>query len=437
MQRSNRFVLPLDHEREWYRYHHLFEELLRAELDRTDPGHAPELCRRAARWWESNGQPEEAVSYARQAEDVDLVATLVLRYGNEVFESGRAATTEAWLDWLDENGGVERNQAVAVQGAMARSVLGQAAAAERWADAAEKGSFNGTLPDGSASIESWLAMLRAFRGSGGAERIGPNAEFAVENLARSSPWRAAAMVVLALSRWVFADSEEADDLFAQVAEESLDLGVPSATTLSLAERGAIAIERNEWGEAEGFAHHALLILGNFRMEETPLNTLVYAVAARVALHRGDARRASEMLTRAQRLRPRLTHAIAILPVQTRLELARAYLAIGDAAGGGTMLREADSLLRSLPDLGRLPAEAEEIRSKLKTVRAEAAGASTLTTAELRLLPQLVTHLSFREIGERLFISRHTVKTQAMSIYRKLEVTSRSDAVERAGDIGLL
>ena len=144
-----------------------------------------------------------------------------------------------------------------------------------------------------------------------------------------------------------------------------------------------------------------------------------------------------MLTRAQRLRPRLTHAIAILPVQTRLELARAYLAMGDAAGGGTMLREADSLLRSLPDLGRLPAEAEEIRSKLKTVRAEAAGASTLTTAELRLLPQLVTHLSFREIGERLFISRHTVKTQAMSIYRKLEVTSRSDAVERARDIGLL
>ena len=265
----NRFVLPLDHEREWYRYHHLFEELLRAELDRSDPGRAPELCRRAARWWESNGQPEEAVSYAQQAEDVDLVATLVLRYGNEVIESGRAATTEAWLDWLDENGGVERNQAVAVQGAMARSVLGQAAAAERWADAAEKGSFNGALPDGSASIESWLAMLRAFRGSGGAERIRPNAEFAVENLSRSSPWRAAAMVVLGLSRWVFADSEAADDLFAQVAEESLDLGVPSATTLSLAERGAIAIERNEWGEAEGFAHHALMILGNFDGGDPP------------------------------------------------------------------------------------------------------------------------------------------------------------------------
>ena len=63
--------------------------------------------------------------------------------------------------------------------------------------------------------------------------------------------------------------------------------------------------------------------------------------------------------------------------------------------------------------------------------------STLTTAELRLLPLLATHLNFFEFGERLFISRYTVKSQVVSIYRKLGVSSRSEAVQQLQEIGLL
>ena len=61
----------------------------------------------------------------------------------------------------------------------------------------------------------------------------------------------------------------------------------------------------------------------------------------------------------------------------------------------------------------------------------------LTRAELRLLPLLATHLSFREIGARLYVSRNTVKTQAISVYRKLGVSSRSDAIEHAVQLGLV
>ena len=61
----------------------------------------------------------------------------------------------------------------------------------------------------------------------------------------------------------------------------------------------------------------------------------------------------------------------------------------------------------------------------------------LTRAELRLLPLLATHLSFREIGARLYVSRNTVKTQAISVYRKLGVSSRSDAIEHAVRLGLV
>ena len=77
------------------------------------------------------------------------------------------------------------------------------------------------------------------------------------------------------------------------------------------------------------------------------------------------------------------------------------------------------------------------RAELEALRSSPYGAPPLTPAEARLLPLLTTHRSFREIGEELFISPHTVKTQAISIYRKLGVSSRGEAVRVAREIGLL
>jgi LuxR family maltose regulon positive regulatory protein len=161
------------------------------------------------------------------------------------------------------------------------------------------------------------------------------------------------------------------------------------------------------------------------------------VVARTALHRGDGPRAREHLAQAARLRPLLTYAIPTLAVQTLLELVRAYLALDDAAGARAVLRDARDILQLRPDLGILPEQAEKLRAKLATISGATVGASSLTTAELRLLPLLVTHLSLPEIGERLYISRHTVKTQAISVYRKLGASSPSQAIDRASELGLL
>ena len=102
-----------------------------------------------------------------------------------------------------------------------------------------------------------------------------------------------------------------------------------------------------------------------------------------------------------------------------------------------MLAEVRDILVHRPGLGALVNEAAEIQRQAERMRGEVSGASTLTTAELRLLPLLTTHLSFREIGAQLFISHNTVKTQAISIYRKLDATSRSEAIRRAVQVGLL
>jgi LuxR family maltose regulon positive regulatory protein len=158
--------------------------------------------------------------------------------------------------------------------------------------------------------------------------------------------------------------------------------------------------------------------------------------ARVAVHQGDVPGAQQHLARAARLRPLLTYALPYFAVQTLLEMGRAYLSLDDTAGARTVLRQARDVLRQRPDLGVLPTQVDELRSKVDTSRGGIAGVSSLTTAELRLLPLLPTRLTFAEIGQRLYVSQHTVKTQATSVYRKLGVSSRGQAAQRLQELGL-
>jgi LuxR family transcriptional regulator, maltose regulon positive regulatory protein len=145
-----------------------------------------------------------------------------------------------------------------------------------------------------------------------------------------------------------------------------------------------------------------------------------------------------VLVSAQRLRPLLTYAHPHLAVQTRIELIRVHLALADLAGARTLMREIDEILKRRPELGTLVGEAQALRARLSAEHAPTApGVSSLTAAELRVLPLLATHLSFPEIGAEIFLSPHTVKSQAMSIYRKLDASSRHQAVTRSRELGLL
>ena len=158
---------------------------------------------------------------------------------------------------------------------------------------------------------------------------------------------------------------------------------------------------------------------------------VLAASARVAHRLGDARRFTEYVAGAQLEWPRLTTATPWLSALTLLELARVHVASGDSAGARTVLRELHDLLRQRPDLGIVGDRARAAGRSDPELPINAAGATALTPAELRLLPLLPTHLTFPEIAARLFLSRHTIKTQAISIYRKLDVASRGAAVTRA------
>ena len=166
------------------------------------------------------------------------------------------------------------------------------------------------------------------------------------------------------------------------------------------------------------------------------SALVYAWAARAALHRGNISQGRFYLGRAARLRPLLSYALPVGSVQALLELVRCYLTLADPGGAAAVLSQVHDILQQRPELGVLPRQADQLQSQLAKMNATAVGASSLTAAELRLLPLLSTHLSYREIGERLYVSSHTVKTQAYSAYQKLGASSRSEAVARAHDLGL-
>ena len=98
LARTNLFLLPLDDSGEWYRFHHLFAQLLRVELERREPGLAPTLHRRAFAWHRANGARDAAIEHALEggafAEAGELVAAAWIHY----IQAARHATVNAWLD---------------------------------------------------------------------------------------------------------------------------------------------------------------------------------------------------------------------------------------------------------------------------------------------------------------------------------------------------
>jgi LuxR family maltose regulon positive regulatory protein len=437
LERSNLLVVPLDRQRNWYRYHPLFRELLRGQLERDEPELVGQLTLRAARWCQQQGLVEAAIGYAMDAGDADLVARSVEQAAISVYRSGRLATVQGWFDWFDDHDLLQHYPAVAMLGAWIQALGGHAAAAERWADAAERGSYAGMLPDGSASIEGWRALLRAKLCRHGVRQMRADAELALQLIPLGSLWRAPAQLLLGISHLLAGDLGVADRVVAEAVEAAQDTGATVAASVALAERAILAIGRQDWHDAETLVEQARSVVARAHLEECVTSLVLYAAGARVATHQGDLDQAEQDLERAQQLRPQATHALPYYSVQARLELTRAYLALADVAAARRALREVDELLRWRPDLGTLPEQASQLRSQLGHVHGDVIGSAPLTTAELRLLPMLATHHSFREIGQRLYLSQHTVKTQALSIYRKVGASSRSQAVQRVQEIGLL
>ena len=439
LARSNQLLMPLDAQGEWYRYHQLFRDMLLAELRRQEPELIPVLRRRAAGWCLRNGLPEEALEYSMAADDVDAAAGLAARLMVRTRRQGRVATVQRWLQWLDERGAVEQQPMLAPLAGVVSALAGRAADAERWADAADRRQHEDAARPDDPSAEAWAAVLRALLCRGGVNQLRADADEAVHKCtAAGIAAPPVATVLQGIARVLSGDLDDADTFFRDAVSSGEKADGPEAVATALCERSLVAMARDEWTQAQALAGQARTVLLRAGIEESFVTPLVCAVHARTALHRGQIPAARQDLVGAQRMRHELTWALPHLAVQARIELARACIALTDLAGARTLTWEIDELFRHRPGLGTLVGEAEALRAQLSRLRGPMIpGASALTAAELRLLPMLATHLSFPQIAEHMSLSRHTVRAEATSIYRKLGASSRDQAVTRARDLGLL
>ena len=437
LARTNGFVVRLDRRNEWYRYHHLFGQLLRTELQQTEPDVAAELSRRAMDWCIANDLPEEAIAYGHSAGEKHAIAGLVDSRLLPTYYDGRIETAEEWLSWFSEDE-LPNYPALAVWGAWIRVLTGRADDAERWLALAEGRAPALPLSDGSATIEPWVATLRAHMMPNGVGQALADADLAFQQLPQGSFWIPSALLGRGIAHALLGAPDRAADDLAATVEQALALAGVEEIYLAQAQLALLAASQGAWGEAAARARAAQAVVDEAGLGDYASSAIAHAATARIAVHEARREDARAALTRAHRLRPMLNHGIPWLSIQVGLELARAHLALGEASAARTILTETERVLDLRPNMGSLVEDIREVRDRLAATEGPSgAWAMSLTRAELRLLPYLATHLTFPEIATRLFISRNTVKTEAVSIYRKLSASSRSEAIERAVEVGLL
>jgi LuxR family transcriptional regulator, maltose regulon positive regulatory protein len=435
LERANLLIVPMDRTRTWYRYHSLLQDYLRSELDRQEPEIEQELHRRAATWFEGNGFPDLAIEHVKDAGEIDRFAEMVTNSARRIYAEGRMETISGWLHALEDGKALPDHPELAALGAFGLALEGDAVASERFGMSALTDDLGHPVDDG--LLGPFALLLRSHQVLRGPEQAREDAQRARAAFGKQVEWIPNCLGAEGFATTAIEGIEAAEVLWTDGLWRSESMQAHPFTTLGLAERALAAIARSEWDEAESWNARAVGLIEDRRIDRYITSGLAFTIAARLSARAGDVSAARGHLASAASVRPRLTLAMPILAVQTLNEMAKAYIEVADMAGARRVSRDAADIVAVRPKLGTIASEHQAIKERLAEMPAGSVGVSSLTTAELRLLPLLVTHLTYPEIGERLFVSRHTVKTQAMSIYRKLGVSSRTGAVEKAREAGLI
>ena len=431
LARSNAFVVSLDDHREWYRYHHLFSDLLRAELKRRHPELLPVYLRRAAGWCERHGPPGEAFAYAHEAGDLAHAGRIALASRDEFASRGQIESLRLWLDrCTDEE--IESDPQLSIAAAWVFGYLGDAARARRFLVAAERAPLDLGSADGASSFRSALASLRSALAPDGISQMLRDAELASEcEKKMGGPWLFSARNAMGAAYVLLGRPDEA----IAVLRESLALSTdrPELSHIRVFTLGYLvfaAIELGERRDAQRWAVEATWLAAQQRLHHTIYGAIASTAGAVAHNQRGDQTEAARQLENVRRLRP-LLRTGPWLNADLALRCADISLDLGDVPGALDHAQVAGDALQGYPDAGTLPARLQRLQARIK--RGQDYG---LTPAELRLVAFLRTHLSLQDIADRLHLARPTVKTHVASIYGKLGVTGRSDAVEVIEHAGL-
>ena len=435
LERENLFIVPLDDTRQWFRYHHLFAQVLRGQLMRTEPGLVPTLHEKASAWHRLHGSADEAISHAIAAGDfavaVDLIASCWFAYA----DAGQVATVQGWMRSLGDDQ-IARSPVAAHCAAWAAALSGDRQSARRWLPVIDAGQDNGHMPDGMRSLGFSAALLRGIYGFEGLRVMRDSATKAAElEDDPESPWYALAQAALGFSLYMCGEPQAA----AAPLEEAVSsaAALPLTRIVALSTLSLIAAETDMLAEADEFAQEARVLALRDDVRPTPSASLAYLASGAVYAAQGRLGDARSELEQALRSRRRIAGSSPWPTFKATLLLAQVQLDAGDQAAAAALAAEARGVLIALPDGAEgQRAQLEALDRQLATPRQPSPLAEPLTEREVAVLRLLGSPLSLREIGAELYVSPNTVKTHTQAIYRKLGVSARQDAVVQANHLGI-
>ena len=346
----------------------------------------------------------------------------------------RIATVGHWLARYTQTD-IERIPALGLASAWHALTVGDIGTVRRRIDALEpKGDER--LEDGTP-VSAPLSLIHAMTRADGLSARRDYAARAFRELPPASPLRLIACYLEGSAAADLGDLAAAKDRLNETIALSSALA-PAMHAQCLCQLARIELAENNWSSADRLVDQMMRIMDEHGLHGRPNLCACDAVASVVHLHRGETALGNEERAQAAVL---LERARDVSPYQTlsvRLYLARAAIMAGDLDEARSFLGDAERRLSELPETGTIDATAAAVRSMLDAASSSKTHlVEPITQAELRVLAYLPTHRSFGEIGSALYVSRNTVKSHAMAIYRKLGVASRSEAVVEARRIGLI
>jgi LuxR family maltose regulon positive regulatory protein len=437
LERENLFLIPLDETRGWFRYHHLFAQVLASQLARAEPGIVPVLHQRASAWYLASGWVDEAIGHALAAGDVPGSVDLIARHWYAYVSAGRMGTVRAWMQSFSEEE-ITAHPIAAHCAAWAAALCGEPDLMHRWLPVIEAAPDAGPTPDGLVSLESSAALLRGVYGFEGLPVMRESARRAVElETDPGSPWYALARAAYGFSLYLSGDLQSAEPVLEQAAGSEWSagtlLGILAFSTLSL-----IAVEWGEIARAEDLARTARSLAIRDDINEVPQGSLAHTATGAVRAAQGRLAEARAEFEHAVRTRRRTPGMSPWATLEAMVGLAQVQVALGELTPAGELITDAQRMLAAFPD------GVEDLRDRLDRLSQRIAAphrvvprGSALTEREVVVLRLLRGTMSLREIGQELYVSPNTVKSHAQAIYRKLGVSTRHDAVERGHESGVL
>jgi LuxR family maltose regulon positive regulatory protein len=433
LSRSNMLLTPLDRRDEWFRFHPLFREMLRAELRRAEPEQEAGLHRRASDWWAEHGDWDRAISHAVEGGAVDRAGELLWTSIPELMTRGRNATIIGWLDHLGEPT-VATDAALSLTAAYTQITQGAGDKTEHWAVVAARLIDQEEPSEKKSVLTAGLGLIEATLARGGVAAIADQTALAAELLPADSAWMSLCRLIEGVGLHLRGFRPEAHEKLIDGARRGA-VSAPNVQVLCLSQLALLAIEESDWTLAEMLASQARAQLDRSGIGDYPMMALSMAVSALVRSRTGRLEEAAADLRQGRHLLEQLEDFAPWYEAETWVALARAAVRLDDTPAATQMLAEAGRVLKLTPDAVVLETWIAETATQVEI--ASAAGVHDLTPAELRVLQYLPTHLSFPQIASQAFVSPNTVKTQAQGVYRKLGVSSRREAVEQARAAGLL